>query len=1082
MSSRLVMLKRSAIRARLMVALLAAVLGTMLASVTGAEPTGRSVNATNVPPIRIAIGELAPPTNDPEQKRFYANFAPLLTANLSQVPGFELVERQAIDTVTREISLSLSQTLKPEEAVRIGGLLRADWLVLGSSSKNGETATAIFKIVDARTGIIRDLTTVPLNRTNLASAAATVAEFVSTSAVRVTATEQRVFLGIGGFEDLSINNRYPDFRKNLRAALEQKYQYSRYAVVERAMVNPLLAELRLNLSGLTGSALSGPAAQPAFLLVDGTYQSFQDETAKISLILRVQEIGGAQRLYSLKESPGRELDEKIAAIIGGALQDLRADGSRQTRKEEAVTQLNRGIERARLFSNGNPRSKFFYLGGYFVGSPEESKRVKNVTEASEAFEATLLLDPDGAEAKTYLAICLLDPGMKKVEAARDYLREAIASATNTATVAMAREQLARSFFGEDDKQGLALLFALARDETNAFEHARLLGDTLEPMMAERKRGRVSSDELLRLIDTWLLAGFDSLQCSNEYFQVLIAPANMSSMWYGVFESCGYSKQLAKEHLDNLLPTMANKYPNLAPYIWPSYTLWSAEAGAPVSPILSERFRESMVYAREHPEQMPQLTTFYQFHIPTLLEWSVSHEQYRPAKVIAEIFQHAVDEAASTNLSVYPTSRQMANSAQLYYYAGYTHRGLGQWDRALKYFELGGKKAESVMLEQAGPWGKEQTRVFARDLVEECRQHLSSASLTYLASPRKLASQEPTRFTLGKPVLKAGLPIVFAVDGGKVWLADGLAPFCYDVRSQNLIDLDWPTNIESNVSCICVDDDSVWWGTSGSGLVEMDKRTGHCRVYTEKDGLLLPHITTLALNAGKLWIGFGRKPVGGVGYLELNNRRFTGLSPELDLKTITNRYIPSHASGKEAPRGYVNSLVPRANGDVLVLTENRGVQTYSASTKKWDVLSTLKGKVYDPFWSSPLSEEWCLLADSDVLLVGGNGQASGLAFFQMPEGPVVEPNFSDWLPGLTFGGGGGTVAGRLFLVQSLALDGNQVWVGGLDFLASVNMKTKALERLCALEPGYNREVKGVQVQGDDVWFSIKNELYRISRAQ
>lgn len=1071
--------KRTLIRSVVMAALLAFGHEVMTGNVNGAESSSRSGNATNASSIRIAIGELAAPANDREQQRLNSDFTELLTVQLSHASRFELVERPAIDAVTREISLSLSQTLKPAEAVRIGGLLRVDWLLLGSSLKNGETNAAIFKIVDARTGIIRDLTTVSLSRTNLERAAAAIAEFATTSADRVSANEQRVFLGIGGFEDLSINNRYPDFRKNLRAALEQKYQGTRYAVVERAMVNPLLAELRLNLSGLAGSTPPEPSAQPAFLLVDGTYQSYQDEAAKISLILRVQEIGGGQRLYSLKEPPGRELDEKIATIIGGALQDLRGDGARRTRKEEALTQLNRGIERARLFSSGNPRQNFAYLGGYFTGTSEEAKRVKNVTEAIEAFEATLLLDPDNAEAKTYLGICLCDSGVRKVEAARDYLREAIASSTNVATVMLARHQLAWSFFGEDDKQGLGLLFALARDETNAFERARFLGEAIEPMMGERKRGHISSEELLQFADKWLLAGYDSLQCTNEYFQVLVAPGNMGGMWYELFQMIYGKKQPAKDRLEKLLPRAASDHPNLAPYIWPSYILWSSDDGSSVATNILERFRESMVYARDHAERMPQTTTFYQYHVPTLLEWSVSHEQYRPAEIIVDIFQRA----ASTNRDVNPLFRYLAYPPKLFYYAGHAYRGLGKWERALKAFELAEKKADSLVLEQAGPWGKEQTRVSARDLIEECRTHLSPAGQTNAASlAAKFVQQGPVRFTLGKPVVKVGLSAVFAADGDRVWLADGMAPFCYGLRGQSLMNLDWPTNIDSNVSCICVDEHSVWWGTSGSGLIEMDKRTGRCRVYTEKDGLLLPNISALALGAGKLWIGFGRMPVGGVGYLDLSNRRFTGLSPELDLKTITNRYIPSHASVSEAPRGYVQSLAPAPNGDVFVLTENRGVQTYSARTQKWAALTHMKGKMPDPHWRSPLSEEWCMLANADVVLVGGNGGKGGLVFFQLPEGPLVEPDFSDWLPALTVTGGGGMVVTRLFFVHSLAFDGDEVWVGGEDFLARVNLKTKAMERLCTLESGYHQDIKGLQVQGDDVWFVIKNGLYRLSKSE
>src|SRR5207247_310019 len=129
------------------------------------------------------------------------------------------------------------------------------------------------------------------------------------------------------------------------------------------------------------------------------------------------------------------------------------------------------------------------------------------------------------------------------------------------------------------------------------------------------------------------------------------------------------------------------------------------------------------------------------------------------------------------------------------------------------------------------------------------------------------STDPVAFALGEPVLTLGRSTVFACDGDQIWLTDGYAPFVYNQRDQTLTDLDWPTNIEQQVTCIRVEKNTVWWGTRGSGLVEMDKQTKRCRVYQEVDGLLLPHISALAATKERLWIGYGRKDLGGVGYLD-----------------------------------------------------------------------------------------------------------------------------------------------------------------------------------------------------------------------
>src|SRR5262249_8468470 len=160
----------------------------------------------------------------------------------------------------------------------------------------------------------------------------------------------------------------------------------------------------------------------------------QDTEAKISLGLRVQEIGGGQRFYSLKGAPGDGLNAHVAGILSGALQDL-SQRAHANRKDEAVTKLARGIERSRVNTTGA-------LGGYMRGDDDE-KRLQNISEAIEAFQAAILLDPDNAEAKLDLAICLIDRGIGKKEAGRDYLSEVITSCPDSYLVHRARRELAR---------------------------------------------------------------------------------------------------------------------------------------------------------------------------------------------------------------------------------------------------------------------------------------------------------------------------------------------------------------------------------------------------------------------------------------------------------------------------------------------------------------------------------------------------------------------------------------------------------------------------------------------------------------
>ena len=184
-------------------------LWAVASNASGAERPESGLPNTNTFPIRLAIGGFDASDDKNELKQQSAMLCDLLTTRLSQSAEFEMVERPAIFAVEREMALTLSQPLKPAEAIRIGGLLRADWLLLGSLLENGETNVAIIKIVDARTGVIRDLMPVSWKQSSLDDAVVEVTEFATNAANRSSRADPRVFLGIGGFEDLGINNRYP---------------------------------------------------------------------------------------------------------------------------------------------------------------------------------------------------------------------------------------------------------------------------------------------------------------------------------------------------------------------------------------------------------------------------------------------------------------------------------------------------------------------------------------------------------------------------------------------------------------------------------------------------------------------------------------------------------------------------------------------------------------------------------------------------------------------------------------------------------------------------------------------------------
>jgi len=237
----------------------------------------------------------------------------LLTARLTATPGFELVERAALDAILRELSLMASSLSKTEEAVRVGRMTKADWFLLVSFPQ-GTTNLVVGKVVDASTGVIRDLEVLPIELANPAAGVEALAQFMANSR-KAPARQSRLWIGFGGFEDLGLYARYPNFGDQLRLDMSLKYAGSRVSVTERSQVAPLLEEQQLSGAGLTGDSSQHSEAQPAFVLVDGVYQAFQDEQSKINLALRMEWVGGRTHAVMIKELPGRPLEAKVGEAI-----------------------------------------------------------------------------------------------------------------------------------------------------------------------------------------------------------------------------------------------------------------------------------------------------------------------------------------------------------------------------------------------------------------------------------------------------------------------------------------------------------------------------------------------------------------------------------------------------------------------------------------------------------------------------------------------------------------------------------------------------------------------------------------------
>jgi tetratricopeptide (TPR) repeat protein len=536
-----------------------------------------------------------------------------LTVELGQHNGFTLVERTEINRVLNELALSLSQN--PEQrSIKAGKMLGCDWFVMASLLPD-RTNMAVFKIVDVPSSFVRDMTAISLHRTNIVTAAQEIAAFTA-RATNSLALDRTLIVGLGSFADWSVNNRYPNFSHDIRQRLERASVGKRIHFVERGAIHALLREMQFNTVGLSDRATTNAMAQPAMFVIDGVFQSYQDEQAKVSVVLRVQRVGEREQLFAFTEPVGAALVDKMIARIESILTAQPLHEHRVTSREEAAIQLERGKERAAF--SGPIRPGLMLGGAPAYRDPE--KRLRTIEEAIEAFESALFLDAKRVEAKLYLGVLLADPSIGRVGEAQDYLREVISSARNREWVADARATLAQ-ILPEPPRKALTLAEELEKETKTWLEKCK---------------------------STQAVADADG--STN--------PFDLTSNTYNVFlRVFRFDTAATRKYLDETLRRIAGEYPRLKHYFAGSYARWCAQNGG-VAAAQMDGIGEALVEWSKHPEPTNSRRWFYRSALWPDIEFCLSSNRVDIALQVIEIMER-LDGPALTNTAPYLSGKGAA---------------------------------------------------------------------------------------------------------------------------------------------------------------------------------------------------------------------------------------------------------------------------------------------------------------------------------------------------------------------------------------------------------------------------------------
>ena len=278
----------------------------------------------------------------------------------------------------------------------------------------------------------------------------------------------------------------------------------------------------------------------------------------------------------------------------------------------------------------------------------EEVRKQNIVEAIESFQGCLLLDPDNVRAKLYLAICLLDRAIGKVDEGRNYLSEVIASGAEATTVDQARDVFVTTYAGAEDAGVFELALEQGSAATDPIWRVAILNRGLAPMEKLRHQNLFYNDKAAELYEQLYLgeiAAFEKVPARQQFvfFDRSQAP-------FGQFESVTSNRADAERLLESFLPRAAQMYPGSAPCIWISYLIWRAKDTTPVPAPILKSVCESLEWCRAHPEKISQPVSFYRAYIPPALEWCAVNKEDALGEIAWDIREQAVAFDAKNNAS------------------------------------------------------------------------------------------------------------------------------------------------------------------------------------------------------------------------------------------------------------------------------------------------------------------------------------------------------------------------------------------------------------------------------------------------
>jgi len=1037
-------------------------------------PTSAAVTVAPSQRVRLAVGSLG--FADDQANR---QLGDLVVAGLSSVGNLELVERTSLDRALREAEMSLSGLVRPKEAIRVGKLVRADWFLLGNTVKVNGTNITVARVVDARNGLMRDVRASTTSQpTKMADE---LAGFVRECRAAATTPKPQVYLAIGAFADVGVNSRQAQFPSQLRAHLTRTLPSANLTLLERELVTAILDEVRLDLAGLTESSETNAPVkmQSAFWLVDGSFQSYETTGFEVEVSLRVTRIFGRSTTPQiLRGPPGEKLYDEIGSVVRGTLTKASAEALVPTRRSEAREQLARGKELFKFTTGADDPALFAWHGLNNVASRHQSpdQRRRNLEEAARALEAALLLDPTNGETRLYLGASLADETMSHPEKGLDVLRELAADTQQKRWAMSAGQALGYYYYDANPAEAakwMNVAAANATTERGANQFKEKAAELLLKASAGDIEGQRASSE--PKTDGQEQATLKLLEKRIESARsVMLGKGGVIDDRYGLepyVDSFGEdNKKLAAKRLEELLPKLQQRYPDMKAHLLGAAVSFQVDTNAP----MIAEYGKTVSSWGELPEELLDAKGFFNRLQSTVYPWCMKFRRFDLA--LATIT--AKRRAAEIRPEVVFTDQDKIRLT-------YAFTKLGRWQEGLEVVETLGD--EPVKMNGDGPWGGYFDVVLPNKIANAIRQRINLP----IADNGRLEFPHEHKIC----VHYNG---AFAIGPDAVWLArEGqLIKLGFDGRTNDLSKL--PIDAWQKISSVEVTGDTVWVGTSGAGLIEFDSKNKQSRLWTVAEGLLMNEISCLASDAGNLWIGSGR-----VEGLSARGRSTTpGGLTRMDLKTKkVSSYTPSLKTGANAqftepPGSILHSLVA---GQGLVLMDAGDFRRYEPRVNAWSKLSADGFSPSKVIFAGDQVVAGTRIPQCEVTLKPNREtpstakdkfvkkQVSCAELERMTSDPEISPlimgkgiNAFPAKGGLAVSSNAGKTFDSFLSAgeipsppTALASDGSHLYVAGDNYIATVDMKQRKLLKTVLTS---EREVYDLQIAGGKLWALMYRHLY------